>query len=149
MFMRLMAAVVGLVFAGVANAATVIYTDRNAFYGQLGTVVIDDYENYPTGSLTSAQVTAVLDETVYRSTPHILSSSMFINASHFNAETNGWCNGCNLKTFLDFNSTSVGTGSGVFNAGFDTMSRPGGKAHEGFNGFTSSILRFRFQQLPQ
>ena len=118
--MQFTALIWATVVVGQANAAFVEYTDRASLYGQLGTVVLDDYE-YP-GTYNDVGMTAVINETTYTNLTFGSFASFLVNESNFRADTNAWCNGCNGSTLLGFTSTSVGDAFGVFNVGFEIVS---------------------------
>ena len=109
-----------------AGAGTITYMDRLVFEATLGTSVTDNYSaaGYQEGDkrnipgtndiFSNAAVSAVLGETDYRST-NFTDYNMIANDS-----TNDYyCAGCNGSFRLTFDSTSVGTGSGVYGAGFN------------------------------
>ncbi len=115
--------IVAFVYSSSAVAATITYTNRATFEATLGTKVTDDYSsagynpdnNVNTFDLLSnAAMSAVLGETDYTTT----------GFPNFNIvadqDTNArYCAGCNGSFLLGFTTTSVGTASGVFGAGFD------------------------------
>ena len=97
--------------------ATVIHNSRAIFEGTLGASVTDDYEDSGYVFIQSnADMTAVLGETSYTSTGHNDLNIVFSSAG-----SQRYCAGCNGSYLLDFTSTSVGSASGVFGAGFDVF----------------------------
>ena len=119
-----------LLFAVPALAdGTIQYTDRTAFESALGTIILDDYQadGYLHGDIsdggtldihTNAHMSGILGETEYFTTG--FNSWNFI----FGPEggNKAYCAGCNGSFRLIFTSTSVGTASGVYGAGFDVLS---------------------------
>ena len=104
-------------FIASANA-TVIHNSRAIFEGTLGASITDDYEDSSyVFNQSNAAMTAVLGETSYTSTGH-----NNINIVFNSAGSQRYCAGCNGSYLLDFTSTSVGSASGVFGAGFDIFS---------------------------
>jgi len=86
----------------VSVARAGIYTSRAPFEAELGTFIIDDYENpaYLSGDISDG---ATLD-------------------IHSNAQMSSmYCSGCNGSYLMGFTTTSVGDSSGVFGAGFDIV----------------------------
>lgn len=122
--------VLGMIFLSVlfghpqlAYSATAVYFDRDAFYAQLGIVLIDDYEAL---GYTAAMIDVVMSNVLGEATYTVLSGdpnfpSHIVNANNANAFSNAWCNGCNLDTMLGLTSTSVGDPAGVTNVGFDIV----------------------------
>ncbi len=95
-----------------AMAATPTYfTNRAAFEMAVDPRVVDDYSN--AGYVTiqdNATMSAVLGETDYVST----------GFSNWNIISNGgYCAGCNGSYRLSFQTTSMGTGVGIFGVGLD------------------------------
>ena len=119
-----------LLFAIPALASgTTQYTDRTSFESALGTIVLDDFEaeGYLHGDIldftyldqhSNAHMSGILGETEYFTTG--FNSWNFI----FGPEggNKAYCAGCNGSFRLIFTSTSVGTASGVYGAGFDVLS---------------------------
>ena len=105
------------------------YNDRTAFESALGTIILDDYQavGYLTGDVsdggtldihTNANMSGILGETEYFTTG-------FSNWNFILGPLGGdkdYCAGCNGSFRLIFTSTSVGTASGVYGAGFDVLS---------------------------
>ena len=112
----------------VSVARAGIYTSRAPFEAELGTFIIDDYENpaYLSGDIidgttldihSNAQMSSILGETDYTSTGwdnwnFVLESGV---GNHL------YCSGCNGSYLMGFTTTSVGDSSGVFGAGFDIV----------------------------
>lgn len=97
-----------------AHAATVTYTDRVSFEATLGASVTDDYSDPGYVFIQSnTDMSAVLGETDYEST----------GFDDLNIVTNAvrYCAGCNGSFKLSFQTTSVGTATGVFGVGFDFL----------------------------
>lgn len=108
-----------LVLAGALMAATTahagVFVDRGTFEASLGTMVVDDYENGAYVFVQSdADMSSVLGETQYTSTGHVNNNIVWDSAGN-----HLYCAGCNGSFLLDFSSTSVSTGSGVFGVGFE------------------------------
>ena len=114
-------------FCAPSQAATTMDTVRATFLGRLNTSVTDDYSalGYKSGDLTNlasfdhqsnAHMSAVLGETEYTTTG--FSNTNFIQSP--DTPDPNYCAGCNGSFRLTFTSTSVGTGNGVFGAGFDS-----------------------------
>jgi hypothetical protein len=106
----------------VTGAGFTLFSDRGVFEEQLGTRVVDDYENpgydvNPTQTqpdvLSDAAMTAVLGETRYTTTQYPDSNVIVPGADHH------YCGGCNGTFLLIFDHTSVGQEGTVFGAGFD------------------------------
>lgn len=92
--------------------ASVIYSDVILFNSALGARVVDDYQSAGYGLMLSNEaMSAVLGETRYKS----------ITWDNQNmVSTDGrYCSGCNGTFLLDFTSTSVTQGSGVYGVGFE------------------------------
>jgi hypothetical protein len=92
-------------------ASTITYTSSATFAAALGTSVTDDYSNSGYQLLqTNSVMSAVLGETDYTSTG-FTDHNLVVYAYY--------CAGCNGSFLLTFTSTSVGTSSGVYGAGFN------------------------------
>ena len=114
----------GATFAGGAEAAT-LFNDRSLFETNLGSWIVDDYEdpayqigdrgNGPTLDIhTNASMSDILGETSYESTGWSNHNLIVTWDSNSN-----YCAGCNGSFLLDFTSTSMGNSLGVFGVGFD------------------------------
>jgi len=106
----------------VAGAGFTLFSDRGVFEAQLGTRVVDDYENpgYDMNPdqrqpdvLSDAAMTAVLGETRYTATQFPNINVIVPGVDHH------YCGGCNGTFLLSFDETSVSEASAVFGAGFD------------------------------
>jgi hypothetical protein len=99
----------------VSNAATITYSNRAVFEATLAGAITDDYENAGYALLQSnAQMGAVVGQTQYVTTGHTDNNIVFsLGNGHF------YCAGCDGSYRLDFTSTSVSTGGGVYGVGFD------------------------------
>lgn len=117
-----------LLFAIPALAdGTTQYTDRATFEAALGTIVLDDFEHpdYQHGDVsdganldihTNAHMSGILGETDYFTTGW--TEWNFIVAR---APGHRYCAGCNGSFRWSFTTTSVGSDSGVYGAGFDIV----------------------------
>ncbi len=129
-----------LLFAVPALAdGTTQYTDRATFESALGTIVLDDYQaaGYLVGDVsdggtldihTNAHMSGILGETDYFTTG-------FSNWNFITGPVGGnksYCAGCNGSFRLIFTTTSVGSPSGVFGAGFDVLSNSAGLPYHAF-----------------
>lgn len=106
--------------ASAAMAAPTVYATRGTFEAAIGTSVTDGYESPGyVFSQSDAVMSAVIGETDYTSTG-------FSNINVvFSSPTNKvYCAGCNGSFRLTFTSTSVGSASGVYGAGFDYNNTP-------------------------
>ncbi len=119
-------AVLGLALSAVpqVEAVPITYNTRAVFESQLGAMFTDDYSaaGYASGDVihnplidihSDPHMSAVLGETRYTTTG--FSNWNIIQQS---GDPN-YCAGCNGSFLLDFTSTSYGSASGVFGAGFD------------------------------
>lgn len=103
-------------------------TSRSVFEAELSSFIVDDYENpgyfsgdvfdQPTADIHSnAHMSGIVGETAYTTTGfpdwNIITNPLGIN--------HAYCSGCNGSFLLDFTSTSTGTATGVFGAGFDII----------------------------
>ncbi|TRY31486.1 hypothetical protein [Aliiglaciecola sp. M165] len=96
------------------SLAGVIYSNVTDFRAQLNSIVFDDYSNDAYEFIQSnAVMSAVLGETQYQST----------GFNDLNVVTRGgtYCAGCNGSFALNFESTSVSNGGGVYGFGFDFL----------------------------
>lgn len=111
-----------------ASATNTQYNNRPLFEAQLGTLITDDYSHvgYTTGDVidnptfdihSNASMSAVLGETDYQSTG--FQNWNIIGGQPANPN---YCAGCNGSYLLIFTSTSVGSATGVYGAGFDFTS---------------------------
>ena len=129
-----------LLFAVPALAdGTTTYTDRATFESALGTIVLDDFEHpdYLHGDVidddlvdihTNAHMSGILGETEYFTTG-------FNNWNFIFGPEGGnkiYCAGCNGSFRLIFTSTSVGTASGVYGAGFDVLTNSSAVPYHAF-----------------
>lgn len=99
----------------VAFGSTVTYSDQASFFAAVGTKITDNYTNPNYVFVQSdAVMTAVLNETRYETTTFLNNNIVF------GAGPTGfaYCAGCNGGFNLFFDSTSVGTSSGVYGVGF-------------------------------
>ena len=115
------------------------YNDRTAFESALGTIVLDDYQadGYLHGDIsdggtldihTNAHMSGILGETEYFTTG-------FNNWNFIFGPEGGnkiYCAGCNGSFRLIFTSTSVGTASGVYGAGFDVLTNSSALPYHAF-----------------
>jgi hypothetical protein len=93
-----------------------LFGDRDLFEAQLGTRIVDDYENPGYGfNLSDADMTAILGETRYTATQFANLNSVVGGPTNHH-----YCAGCNGTFLLSFGETSVSEGGTVFGAGFDT-----------------------------
>ena len=108
-----------------AEAVPITYNNRAAFESQLGAKFTDTYSaaGYLTGDRINnaaiaihrdAHMSGVVGETRYTTTG--FSNWNIIQRSGGDPD---YCAGCNGSFLLDFTSTSLGSASGVFGAGFD------------------------------
>lgn len=113
-FVAVFALLCSVTFISQASAA-VIYDNTDLFASKLGESVLDNYEN-PNYALVQndAAMSAVLGETTYTSTGFSNLNMVFDVPS----KSNFFCAGCASFT-LDFTTTSVSDGTGVFGVGFD------------------------------
>lgn len=113
-----------VIFTSLNAHAAIIYSDQADFEATLGNSFIDDYSDdaYRRGdevnastfdSFSNAAISAIMGETVYRSTG--FDDMNFIVGQL--AGDYAYCAGCNGSFLLDFTSTSVGTDTGVFGVG--------------------------------
>lgn len=100
----------------VAFASMVTYSDQASFFAAVGTKITDDYTN-PNYVLWAGQsdaaMTAVLNETRYQTTTWA-NNNIGWQAYGINV----YCGGCNGGFNLFFDSTSIGSSSGVYGVGF-------------------------------
>ncbi|CAE7029180.1 unnamed protein product [Symbiodinium natans] len=110
----------------ISSSGSQLYSDRASFEAPLTVVLVDGYDNaaYFAGdnfdganfdSFTDAAVSAIVGETQYETTG-------FDNNNLIPGQSSGdplYCAGCNGSYRLSFQATSVGTGQGVWAAGFD------------------------------
>ena len=96
--------------------AAMIFSDRTQFENQLGTSITDDFSApaYAVGNYDDTTMSSVLGETGYETT-----GFGNLNMIRDNGGSQHYCSGCNGSFLLDFTTTSVGTGSGVFGVGLD------------------------------
>ena len=111
---------VALSMPATAHANTITYSNSLTFQAALGASVTDNYSaaGYQQGDVyenvfSNAAMSAVIGETDYQTTGwpnwNILQGS----------GNSTYCAGCNGSFRLTFNTTSVGTASGVYGAGFN------------------------------
>jgi len=115
-----------------AHADTITYANRLTFQAALGTSITDNYSaaGYEHGDLSdllnqdtfsNAAMSAVLGETDYQTTRI---GSQQLNYVMHEAANDYYCTGCNGSFRLLFSTTSVGTASGVYGAGFNFINAP-------------------------
>lgn len=125
-----------------AYASTITFTNRATFEAALGVSVTDDYsaagyqhgdryDGDDTDYFTNAAMSAVLGETDYQSTRSTIEQ---MNLIAHEATNDYYCGGCNGSFRLLFSTTSVGTASGVYGAGFNyvNQARPGLPLYQAF-----------------
>ncbi len=125
--MTMCAAVLFLLGACVSSTfgAPTLYSSRSLFEAQLGTFIVDGYDNpaYLSGDRmdtagvdahSNAQMSSILGETDYTSTGH-LDWNLIVSSSGNPI----YCAGCNGSFLMSFTTTSVGDPSGVYGVGFD------------------------------
>ena len=110
-----------------AQAAEMLFSDRAAFEGTLTASVTDDYSN--PGYVfrqDNAAMSAVLGETRYSATGFLPYEINIVTGGYY-------CAGCNGSFTLDFGSTSVSQGNGVYGVGFNFFNA---------NGFHDALVTF-------
>lgn len=105
-----------IMFYASGISAGMIYTDRITYESQLGTIFTDDFSKtvYTNVINTDAAMSAVRGETRYQSTGFSNLNVVFADGVY--------CAGCNGSFLLDFTSTSVDNGDGVYGVGLDIPS---------------------------
>ncbi|MEX0731456.1 MAG: hypothetical protein WED00_13350 [Aquisalimonadaceae bacterium] len=103
-------------FSTTAHAALI--TDKSVYEDAISDAIVDDYSDSGYSSHQSdAEMSAVIGETSYTATGFLNNNLVLPNP---NLQGNPYyCAGCNGSFILDFTSTSIGTSSGVFGAGFN------------------------------
>lgn len=134
-----------LLISSSASATFITYGNRTAFEATLGTIVRDDYENpgYSFHQL-DAGMSAVLGETRYTATGHLNNNLVPTDSTpqHY------YCAGCNGSYLMDFTSTSVSGGGGVFGVGFDYFNGDGLVLYHAFVTFAdNSTADFALNQV--
>jgi hypothetical protein len=111
-FTALLAAV-SLLGAAPLHAQYTTYSTRTSLEAMLNTKIVDDFSTGYGQFNTDAGMSAVRGETKFTSTSY----------SNWNLVLNGtYCAGCNGSFRMDFGTTSVSQGGGVFGVGFDYFS---------------------------
>ena len=111
--------------SGSAFAATITYANQASFLAAVGTTIIDDYSNpgylrsfgpNPPNFMTDAYMSGVLNETKYIAT-------LLANKNEVVGPAMGgnpyYCTGCNGSFDLNFQTTSLSTGGGLFGVSFN------------------------------
>lgn len=97
-----------------------LITDKSSFEAAISDAIVDDYSDSGYGlsqSVSDVAMSAVIGETSYTATGFLNNNQVLPNP---NLQGNPYyCAGCNGSFVLDFTSTSIGTSSGVFGAGFN------------------------------
>ena len=115
-----------LTMPATAHANTITYSNSLTFQAALGASVTDSYSDpgYQNGNKVNgagfdiffnAAMSAVLGETDYQTTGHT-DQNILENGSDGDYD---YCAGCNGSFRLTFTTTTVGTASGVYGAGFN------------------------------
>lgn len=121
-------ALAGLIGTTAAHSAAQTYTDQATFDQSLGVSFTDNYSapGYSVGdeippfspgivAHSDAQMSAVLGETKYI-TPR---NQNFTGPAVLAGYPTAYCSRCSGSFLLNFNSTTIGTSSGVYGVGFD------------------------------
>lgn len=108
-----------------AVGATITYANQASFLAAVGTTIVDDYSNpgyarsfgpNPPNFMTDAFMSGVLNQTKYTST-------LIPNINEVVGPASGgnpfYCTGCNASFDLNFQTTSLSTGGGVFGVSFN------------------------------
>jgi len=126
------------------GGGTTQYNDRATFESQLGTFIVDGINDkaYQHGDSfdgdtidihTNAQMSSIIGETDYFTT-FFTNHNIIFNS----ANDPRYCAGCNGSFELSFTTTSVGSVSGVFGAGFDIETNSAALPYHAFITFGDS-----------
>jgi hypothetical protein len=120
-----MAIGLALVVSGPAYAAAITYANQASFLAAVGTTITDDYSNpgylrsfgpNPPQVMTDAYMSGVLNQTKYKTTT-IPNGNIVIGPAM--GGNPFYCSGCNATYDLNFQTTSLSTGGGVFGVSFN------------------------------
>lgn len=134
------AVTVAFALPSAAYADTITYNTRLTFEAALGTSVTDNYSDpgYQHGdssdtttldTFSNAAMSAVLGETDYEPTGY---GTLQFNLIVHDSANDYYCAGCNGSFRLRFESTNVGTTSGVYGVGFDFFNQDPNAQYQAF-----------------